>query len=367
MLYKCYQISIIGCSSVQNPFVYYNVMSGNRGNGLRITDSRHIVIHGNFFGIGANNQFVLPNYKNGILIDGKSEYIQIGYYIPLGNVVSGNRRNGIYITGEATNVISYNTFGGLAAFGLALPNLQSSIKVDSKNSGIIAIRTCVMSGNRKNGVHLENTKNVIIDSVICGLSTDGSGFIPNEEENVLIVNSKNIEVITHAKSVIFSSNIFGGSNGAGIRIHNSHHIRIKSCFVGVNVLGTSAFPNYNSGIAIVENSHHVEIISQGNIDIDQKLLKKMDDLSLTTFQFYLDNTSTPRDILSTIVENIPNIISGNDVYGILIDETSHDNTIVNNYIGYGLTKKPLPNFEKEIVDKGQNNSITGNLIYKRSI
>lgn len=363
-LNECSKISFVGCSSVQNPFVYYNIMSGNKRNGLRITNSDHIVIHGNFFGVAANNQFVLPNNENGILIDGKSNHIQIGYYIPLGNVISGNRLNGIYITEEATNVISYNTFGGLAAFGLPLPNLQSGIKVDSTNEGIIIIRTCVLSGNRKSGIYLKNTKNVFIDSVICGLSTDGAGFLPNEEENVLIVNSERISIISHAKSVIFSSNVFGGAHGAGIRIQNSHHIRIKSCFVGVNILGNTAFPNYNAGIAIIDNSHDVEINSDSDINIDIKQLKQIDQLSIENSDFYLKKTNTPIDEISEAVENIPNIISGNDIVGILLDSTTHDNIIVNNYIGYGIQKNPIPNFHKQIDNKGKNNAISSNLIYK---
>ena len=47
---------LIGTTSEQNPFVYYNVVSGNFGNGLRVTNSDHIVVHANFFGIGANNR-----------------------------------------------------------------------------------------------------------------------------------------------------------------------------------------------------------------------------------------------------------------------------------------------------------------------
>ena len=47
--------SLVGCKFVNNPFVYYNVVSGNRANGVRITNSNNTVVQGNFFGVGANN------------------------------------------------------------------------------------------------------------------------------------------------------------------------------------------------------------------------------------------------------------------------------------------------------------------------
>ncbi len=35
-----------------DPFIFYNVISGNKGNGLRISDSDNTTIHADFFGIG---------------------------------------------------------------------------------------------------------------------------------------------------------------------------------------------------------------------------------------------------------------------------------------------------------------------------
>ena len=41
--------------------------------------------------------------------------------IPLGNVISGNNKNGIEVTGTASGLISFNTFAGVFAFGGAAP------------------------------------------------------------------------------------------------------------------------------------------------------------------------------------------------------------------------------------------------------
>ena len=65
--------SLVGCRLVNNPFVYYNVVSGNKLNGLLVTDSDNTTVQGNFFGVGANNTSAVGNHGNGILVNGSSE------------------------------------------------------------------------------------------------------------------------------------------------------------------------------------------------------------------------------------------------------------------------------------------------------
>ena len=122
---------LIGCKFVNNPFVYYNVISGNRRNGLRITDANNSVVQGNFFGSGANNATTVANRLDGILVDGSSANTQVGGVIPLGNVSAGNGRNGIEVAGRARGFTTFNTFGGLHAFGGAAPNGNDGLLITS--------------------------------------------------------------------------------------------------------------------------------------------------------------------------------------------------------------------------------------------
>ena len=43
---------LIGCTFQQDPFVFYNVLGGNGGNGLRITNSNDTTVQANFHGRG---------------------------------------------------------------------------------------------------------------------------------------------------------------------------------------------------------------------------------------------------------------------------------------------------------------------------
>ena len=63
---------LIGCTFQQDPFVFYNVLSGNGGNGLRITNSDDTTVQANFMGVGANNATIVANGGDGLLVSGSS-------------------------------------------------------------------------------------------------------------------------------------------------------------------------------------------------------------------------------------------------------------------------------------------------------
>jgi parallel beta-helix repeat protein len=381
-LKNCQRIVLRGCNSTENPFSYYNVMVGNYENGLHVTSCTDIVIQGNFFGVGADNATIVPNIANGILIDGNSLRVLNGGNIPLGCVCSSNKKNGVHVTGNTKHYISFNTFAGLAAFQLALPNSENGILIDTQNTDpdhFTSIRTCVISGNRNDGISIVNTRSVIIDSVILGLSTKGSGFIPNERNNIYISNSSDVNIISQAKSVILTSNTIGGAHKDGVVITNgSHDCRIESAFIGCDILGATPIPNHRNGI-VIEKGSHDNIINTNEDTTKSKQLSAQ--VQLVIDQIIAANpaandtlleTRGPDNILlngnvtkevSTILEVLPNIISANDGVGVYLDETTYNNAVVNNYIGYSLKKEPLPNYRAQVINKSDRNIIKNNLIY----
>lgn len=58
--------TLSGCKFVNNPFVYYNVLSGNNGDGVEIRNSDNTTVQANFFGVGANNTNRVANLGSGI-------------------------------------------------------------------------------------------------------------------------------------------------------------------------------------------------------------------------------------------------------------------------------------------------------------
>jgi parallel beta-helix repeat protein len=271
--------SLIGCQFINNPFVYYNVVSGNGGNGLHVTSSNNVTVQANFFGIGANNASTVANGQNGILVDGNSQNTQVGGVIPLGNVSAGNSANGIYVTGTASGFTTFNTFGGLLAFQGAAPNRNDGILVDS-TGGNILIRTNVFSGNLNNGIEIAgNASGVTVDPNIVGLDTTGGSktvdtgigiaSMANGNNGVLIRDTAHDNVIGGYLQSVIPQNTFSGNIGYGVAIVGAaYNNQVFNSGIGTNSILTRGLGN-NAGGVLLESSGSNNVIGGSSTDPTQ--------------------------------------------------------------------------------------------------
>jgi parallel beta-helix repeat protein len=315
--------SLVGCKFVNNPFVYYNVISGNRRNGLRVTSSDNVTVQGNFFGIGANNTTIVKNRLDGILVDGTSKNTHVGGVIPLGNVSAGNGLNGIAVLGKARGFVTFNTFGGLLAFKGAAPNGLNGLLITS-TGGDNLVRTNVLSGNKGNGIELTgNASGVTIDPNIVGLNTKGNGVLPNGGDGLLIGGTAHGNVVGGTLVSVIPQNTFSGNLGYGVaitgRAHNNHVFR---SFIGTQLLGVKALGNKRGGVLIAGSAN-------GNV------------IGLTTL--------LPADL-----------ISGNTGIGVTLTPGTLRNSVINNYIGLNRLDRYLRNSGPAVVNLGRHNTIRGN-------
>jgi parallel beta-helix repeat protein len=315
--------SLVGCKFVNNPFVYYNVVSGNHGNGLRVTDSNNTVVQGDFFGAGANNADAVPNRLDGIRVGGSSANTQVGGVIPLGNVSAGNGRNGIEVTGTAHGFITFNTFGGLMAFGGAAPNRNDGLLITS-TGGDNEARTNVFSGNDNNGIELAgDASGVTIDPCIAGLNTDGNGPLANGGDGVLITGNAHGNTIGGTRRSVIRQNTFSDNGGFGLAITGrAHRNRVFSTYIGTLILGVEPQGNMRGGV-LISGSAYENLIGTGS------------------FRNH-------------------NIISANRGNGVTLEQRTSLNAVVHNYIGIGRTGRNLPNTGRPVVDRGVRNLILGN-------
>jgi Right handed beta helix region/Periplasmic copper-binding protein (NosD) len=315
--------SLVGCKFVNNPFVYYNVVSGNGENGLRVTNSDNVTVQGNFFGVGANNTAIVKNRLNGILVDGASKNTQVGGVIPLGNVSAGNGLNGIEVAGKARGFVTFNTFGGLLAFKGAAPNGNDGLLITSTGARNL-VRTNVFSGNRRNGIELAgNASGVTVDPDIVGLNTKGNGVLPNGANGLLIDGTAHGNIIGGTLGSVIPQNTFSGNKGYGIvitgRAHDNHVFR---SFIGTQLLGVKALGNGKGGVLIAGHAY-------SNL------------IGLTTL--------TPADL-----------ISGNTGIGVTLTSGTLRNSVINNYIGLNRLNRYLRNSGPAVVNIGHRNTIRGN-------
>jgi len=315
--------SLVGCKFVNNPFVYYNVISGNKQNGLRVTDAHGTVVQGNFFGTGANNTAIVRNRLDGILVEGSSTDTQVGGVIPLGNVSAGNGRNGIEVTGTVSGFTTFNTFGGLLAFKGAAPNGRDGLLITA-TGGNNLVRTNVFSGNRRNGIELGgNASGVTVDPDIAGLNTKGNAVLPNGGDGVRIDGTAHGNIIGGSLRSVIPQNTFAGNAGYGVAISGrAHGNRVFSSYIGTETLGLAALGNQKGGVLLTGHAH--------------------------------------ANVIGAINLRPANLISGNNGIGVLLRAGTTRNLVINNYIGLGRRGHRLPNTGRPVVNNGSGNIIRGN-------
>jgi hypothetical protein len=309
---------LIGCRFQDEPFVYYNVVSGNGRSGLHIRNSDDVVVHANFLGVGADNTTLIPNAGDGILVDGDSEGTQVGGVIPLGNVAAGNRRNGIAVRDTARGFITFNTFGGLLAFKGAAPNGGSGLLVTSTGGDNLA-RTNVFSGNAGNGVTITGAaRGVTLDPNIVGATTNGMSPLPNGRNGVEVSGTAHDNVIGGNRRSVIPQNTFSGNTGHGLVIRGrAHDNRVINSYVGTKIFGREALPNGRGGILIADRAR--------------------------------DN------VIGVAGVRPANLVSGNAGNGVTLGPRTARNRFVDDFVGLARDGAQLPNSGLAILDEGRGN------------
>lgn len=351
---------IIGCTFQQDPFVFYNVISGNGGNGLSVTNANNTKVQANFFGMGADNTTGVGNGLDGVLLQGSSANTQFGGVIPLGNVVVANKRNGLEIAGTVSGTVVFNTFCGLPAFKIvAVPNVLDGMLITS-TGGNNLIRTNVISGNGNNGVHISgNATGVQVTEAIIGMDTNGGAAIPNGANGILVDGNAHDNLLGGDQaSVILQTTISAnGSNGIAI-VGNAANNTIVHSFIGVDITGLLAFPNGGAGVFIGGNA--IGTIIGGTTPFKQNVISGNQGAGIqlsgqsTSTQIINNLIGVDRNGLQPIGNHGPGVwvlSSANAVGGSAANE---GNNIANNLFGV-------------LVDTGTGNAITENSIHGNSV
>jgi trimeric autotransporter adhesin len=248
--------TLLGCTALQDPFVFYNVLSGNGGNGLCVSNSNGTTIQANFFGVGADNATALGNAQNGVLVEGTSSHTTMGGPIPLGNVDAANGQNGVLVKDKASYFTSYNTFCGLAAFSdsTTLGNGADGILVTS-TGGNILLRTNVITENHNDGVEISGAaQGVRVMGNIIGLNTNGFVAMGNLNNGVEVDGTAHNNIIIGGPQPTFNvvpRNAISANGNNGVAIDGkAHNITVTNGYIGTNISGAQALGNQNAGVFV---------------------------------------------------------------------------------------------------------------------
>jgi hypothetical protein len=281
-----------------------NFISGNNGNGVRITGagSTGNEINGNIIGLDVSGTVDVGNSLDGLAISNGASGNRIGIdQAGSGNVISGNNFDGIEIaSGSSNNVIENNLIGtdisGTLDRGNSFEGVLINASPSNRIGGISAFSTNVISGNNSDGIEVSGaaSTNNLIQGNLIGTDTNGSADLGNTMGGVNITNSP--AGTTVGGDAAGMGNVISGNNSFGVGMSSVNTVAVvQGNLIGTNAAGDGAVGNGAFG--------GVRISGAGNNVI---------------------GGDTPAE---------RNVISGNQGDGVRLDTGSFSNFIIGNYIG----------------------------------
>lgn len=169
-----------------------NLISGN-STGIKQVENyfqqpqeNHIT--GNFIGTDITGTCAIPNQKGIVLLKGNTNYIG-GKGPGQGNLIAGNQKSGIELSGTGNNHINNNLIGTDVSGTKALPNsfgILFSDEVEDKLSSNNRITGNVISGNLQEGMVLSYSTHTGISGNRIGLQITGQAPLPNGGNGIRI-------------------------------------------------------------------------------------------------------------------------------------------------------------------------------------
>jgi hypothetical protein len=319
----------------------------------------------------------------GTMIGGTITFVALT--IPAGNIISGNAGNGITLTDAGTtgNIVQGNYIGTNPGGSAALPNGKNGIEIRSgASSNIIGGSSSVdpttgklsgagnvISGNSNAGIAMEQTTGNFVQGNFVGTDVTGKNAIGNDPtgfyDGIDLYEGSSGNTIGSTSSVDAGGNLSGygnlvsgnfGTNGsafsAGVVITDStpngtvgspsSNNQVRGNFIGTDVTGTISLGNANRGVYLLATGTNQTLANNtiGGAD-----------------------TNAPGSALA----GSGNLISGNNLGGILIYGAGAANNQVNgNYVGTDVTGTvPLANINRDALQVragAHDNQVVKNLI-----
>ena len=227
-----------------------NVISGNKEDGIHMEGSSNTVT-ANRIGTNPAGTVAIPN-NDGVELAGTAQGNEIGGPSAAGNLMSGNLSDGVLIADSAQgNVLDGNFVGTTANGNDAAPNGNDGLLITSTGGGNL-VRANVFSGNVQNGIELGgNASGVMILPNIAGLNATGTAALPNGGNGLLIDSSAHQNVIGGTLNAAIPQNTFSGNTGYGVAITGSawaNHVTLS--YIGTDIGGVNPLGNGAGGVLV---------------------------------------------------------------------------------------------------------------------
>ena len=273
--------------------------------GILLVNGGHNTVQNCWIGTGTSGSTDWGNSDKGIIVQTAFNLIG-GTGLNQGNVISGNGTEGIqlYTYTAANNTLQGNKIGTSQDGTFAIGNGHSGIAIfgapNNQIGGLTASARNIISGNGTDGVviNVKGGGGNFIQGNYIGTDVTGTKRVANINYGVETSDPNT----TIGGATTSARNIISGNGYTGVVLWTaaSYNNLVQNNYIGTDVTGTKDLGNYWRGVDISNGSY-------GNLVKD-------------------------------------NLISGNDIDGVLLYQGSA-NTIQNNTIGWDVTRKvALPNF-----------------------
>ncbi len=248
-----------------------NLISGNGGglvagqmDGVQITGrpSSGIVLAGNQIGTDVTGTVEVANQGNGVDI----LYGAHNNLVGSGNLISGNKGDGVRINAANDNVISGNLIGTDVTGTVAVANQGNGVNIfystaaNNTVGGSMSGAGNLISGNVQDGVRisLEANANKVLGNLI---GTNVNGVLP-------LRNANGVDIRQAANNnTIGGGNVISGNNQSGIVITGSatNFNRVQGNFIGTDKSGLAFLPNLGDGVDVNQGAAHNQIGGTGGV------------------------------------------------------------------------------------------------------
>ena len=345
----------------------HNVISANGGNGIVLygPGTEYNLIQGNFIGTDSSGTEAMGNAGCGVLIYGGASNNSVGYSLDGNpNVISANGEDGVATTGSGTtgNLVQGNLIGtditGSAPLGNALRGvLIYGGASDNTIGGTLSGTVNVISANGEDGVGIADggsDGNVVLGNYL-GTDISGNNPLGNGWRGVVIWN--NAQGNTVGGMATGAGNIIADNGTGGVWITGATDNVVQGDTIGLNLGGTTALGNLWAGIQIDSDSDGntvggatvaVRNVISGNVG-DGVLIESGATGNLIEGNFIGTNCDgsaglsnayngvnidgAPENTIGGTAAGERNVISGNGISGILIDNGATGTVVQGNYIG----------------------------------
>jgi titin len=326
-------------NSVGGPTAAYrNVISGNAVDGVYLTGAgtNSNVIESDYVGTDPSGNAAAPNRANGVAIQDGAANNLVGL-----DLISGNGRNGVLLSGVGTsgNVVASCLVGSNGAGNAPLGN-DGGVRIQGGASGNL-IYGDLLAANLTAGVEITGvgTTGNAVQACLIGTNLAGTAPLGGSGSGVLLEGGSGNTVGGATRAL---GNVIGGCASYGVEIESANEAVLNN-LIGANAAG-AALPNgHGVGLGGLNSTVAGNVISHS--------------LQAGVIIFTSGNT------VGGTTAATRNVISGNDVAGILLGGSdASGNLVEGNYIGTaadGVT--PLPNSGSGVLisEQAQDNTVGG--------